>query len=455
MAKVKTKYVCSNCGYETGKWLGKCPSCGEFATLSEETVTENKSGFAGRLTPVGSSGQPKILSEISDLDSKRNKTGIGELDRVLSGGLVKGSFTLVGGDPGIGKSTLLIQVCRQLGESGEKILYVSGEESASQVKLRACRLGITTDRLYILSETSLSLIENAVNQVNPDLVIIDSIQTMYCEEVTSAPGSVSQVRESGYRLLKLAKQNGITVIIVGHVTKDGQLAGPRVLEHMVDTVLNFEGDKNFTGRILRCTKNRFGGTNEIGIFDMTSKGLIEIKNPSEYLLSGRPKNVSGSAVTCCIEGSRPILLEVQALASYTSFDMPRRIVAGTDFNRVIMLVAVLEKRAGFKLGNFDIYINLTGGLRVSEPALDGVIAAAIASSYRNAPVDPATVVFGEIGLTGELRGVTMCEKRITESAKLGFKNIIIPAANAKEIPKGIKANVRYAENINELLNIIL
>ncbi|MCD8089577.1 MAG: DNA repair protein RadA [Clostridiales bacterium] len=455
MAKTKTKFVCSNCGYETGKWLGKCPSCGEFATLNEENVAEDKSRFASRLTFSGSSNQPKILSEISELDSKRVKTGVGELDRVLSGGLVKGSFTLVGGDPGIGKSTLLIQVCRRLGEVGQKILYVSGEESASQVKMRAERLDIKTDRLYILSETSLGIIENAVNEVKPDLVIIDSIQTMYCDEVTSAPGSVSQVRESGYRLLKLAKQNGITVIIVGHVTKDGQLAGPRVLEHMVDTVLYFEGDKNFTGRILRCVKNRFGGTNEIGIFDMTGKGLVEIKNPSEHLLSGRPQNVSGSAVTCSIEGSRPLLLEVQALASYTSFDMPRRIVAGTDFNRVIMLVAVLEKRAGFKLGKFDVYINLTGGIRISEPSLDGAIAAAVASSYRNSPIDPATVIFGEIGLTGELRGVTMCEKRITESAKLGFKNIIIPAANAKEIPKDINANVRYAENINRLLSLIL
>ncbi len=455
MAKAKTKFVCSSCGYETGKWLGKCPSCGEFATFAEENVIEEKSRFASRLTFSEGSNQPKILTEISELDSKRTETGVGELDRVLSGGLVKGSFTLVGGDPGIGKSTLLIQVCRRLGESGQKILYVSGEESASQVKMRAERLGITTDRLYILSETSLGIIENAVNEVKPDLVIIDSIQTMYCEEVTSAPGSVSQVRESGYRLLKLAKQNGITVIIVGHVTKDGQLAGPRVLEHMVDTVLYFEGDKNFTGRILRCVKNRFGGTNEIGIFDMTGKGLVEIKNPSEHLLSGRPQGVSGSAVTCSIEGSRPLLLEVQALASYTSFDMPRRIVAGTDFNRVIMLIAVLEKRAGFKLGKFDVYINLTGGIRVSEPSLDASIAAAVASSYRNSPIDPSTVIFGEIGLTGELRGVTMCEKRITESAKLGFKNIIIPAANAKEIPKDIKANVRYAENINRLLGFII
>lgn len=456
MAKSKNKFVCSTCGYETGKWLGKCPSCGEFATFVEEAVSNDKSRFyQGGLSEEKGSNRPRILSEISDLDSVRMKTGIGELDRVLCGGLVCGSFTLVGGDPGIGKSTLLIQLCGYVGESGRKILYVSGEESASQVKLRADRLGIKTDNLYILSETGLGLVETAVKEVLPEVVIVDSIQTIYTDEVASAPGSVSQVRECGYRLLRLAKQNGITVIIVGHVTKEGQLAGPRVLEHMVDTVLYFEGDKNFSGRVLRCVKNRFGSTNEIGIFDMTGKGLMEVLNPSEHLLSGRPKGVPGSAVTCCMEGSRPLLLEVQALASYTSFGMPRRMAAGTDFNRVIMLLAVLEKRAGFSMGSMDIYVNLTGGIRVAEPSLDAALVAAVASSCKNAVIDPSVAVIGEVGLTGELRGVNMCEKRITESAKMGFETIVVPAANRKEIPSGIKAKVITAENVSRLLNLIL
>lgn len=456
MAKIKSKFVCSVCGYETGKWLGKCPSCGEFASFSEEQIIEDKTRFAAAV--VGSErdeGKPKVLSEISELNSKRMSTGIGELDRVLFGGLVGGSFTLVGGDPGIGKSTLLIQVCKHIGEEGKKILYVSGEESAAQVKLRAVRLDISTENLYILSETNLRVIENSIKELCPDLVIIDSIQTMYSDEVTSAPGSVSQVRESGYRLLNLAKQNSITVIIVGHVTKEGQLAGPRVLEHMVDTVLYFEGDKNFSGRILRCVKNRFGGTNEIGIFDMTGAGLVEILNPSEHLLSGRPTGVSGTAVTCSMEGSRPLLLEVQALASHNGYGMPRRVTSGTDYNRVNMLIAVLEKRAKMPLGNFDVYVNLTGGIRISEPSLDASIVAAIASSYKNVPIDASTVIIGEVGLAGEIRGVSMCEKRISECSKLGFKNIIIPKANIKEIPGNTDVSIKAADNINKLLGIIL
>ncbi len=456
MAKAKVKFVCSACGYETGKWLGKCPSCGEFATFVEEAVADDKSRFKSPVADESKgAARPLILRDIKDLDANRIKTGIAELDRVLSGGLVCGSFTLVGGDPGIGKSTLLTQLCKPIGAEGRKILYVSGEESASQVKLRADRLQIDTDNLYVLSETGLGLIEAAVKDIMPELVIIDSIQTMYTDEVTSAPGSVSQVRECGYRLLRLAKQNGITVIIVGHVTKEGQLAGPRVLEHMVDTVLYFEGDKNFTGRVLRCVKNRFGSTNEIGIFEMTGLGLKEVLNPSEYLLSGRPSGVSGSAVTCCMEGTRPILLEVQALASYTSFGMPRRMAAGTDFNRVIMLLAVLEKRAGISMGNMDIYVNITGGIRVSEPSLDAAVLAAVASSCKNAVINPDIVIIGEVGLTGELRGVNMCEKRISESAKMSFKTIVIPSANRKEVPKGINARVLACENINGLLNIIL
>lgn len=456
MAKQKTKFVCSCCGYETGKWLGRCPSCGEFASFAEETVVESKSRYAAAPAAEAKYGsKPLALSKISEVGAERTKTGIRELDRVLSGGLVTGSFSLVGGDPGIGKSTLLIQLCGVFGSMGKRVLYVSGEESASQVKLRANRLGITTDNLLILGETNIKLIEAAVSDTKPELVIIDSIQTMFSEDITSAPGSVSQVRENGYRLLNLSKQNGITVILVGHVTKDGQLAGPRVLEHMVDTVLYFEGDKNFSYRILRCVKNRFGAANEIGVFEMTGTGLREIFNPSEHLLKGRPMGVSGSAITCCMEGSRSLLLEVQALASYTSFGMPRRMAAGTDFNRVIMLIAVLEKRVNLSLGSFDVYVNLTGGIRITEPSLDAALVAAIASSYKNVPIDPQTVVFGEIGLTGELRGVSMCEKRIAECAKLGFKKIIIPLANAKEIPKNVKAEVKTAENINKLLQLIL
>ncbi len=454
MAKTKTKFVCGACGYETGKWLGRCPSCGEFATFIEEVVTEDKSRYArADISPSTGRGSSKPLSEISELDSAHIKTGIGELDRVLSGGLVKGSFTLVGGDPGIGKSTLLIQLCKTADK--EKILYVSGEESAAQVKMRAARLGITTENLLILSETNLKTIENEIINVKPEIVIIDSIQTMYSDDITSAPGSVSQVRESGYRLLNIAKQNNITVIIVGHVTKEGQLAGPRVLEHMVDTVLYFEGDKNFSYRILRCVKNRFGGTNEIGVFEMTEEGLKEIYNPSEYLLKGRPIGVSGTAVTCCMEGSRPLLVEVQALAAYTGFQTPRRMATGTDYNRVIMLMAVLEKRLNFSLASFDIYVNLTGGIRLSEPSLDAAIVACVASSYKNMAIDPSTVIFGEIGLAGELRGVSMCEKRIAECVKLGFTKIIIPKANEKEIPAELKKNVRTAENINMLLSLIL
>lgn len=455
MAKPRTKFVCSVCGYETGKWLGKCPSCGEFASFTEE-IREEKTRFGGVVSSAEASEmRPRILSEISASDSERTDTGIGELDRVLSGGLVRGSFTLVGGDPGIGKSTLLIQMCRHIGEKNKKILYVSGEESAAQVKLRAERLGIRSDSLYIMSETSLGIIEDCIKELKPELVIIDSIQTMYSDSITSAPGSVSQVRESGNRLLGLSKKNGITVITVGHVTKDGQLAGPRVLEHMVDTVLYFEGDKNFSGRILRCVKNRFGSTNEIGIFDMTSRGLAEIKNPSEHLLKGRPVGVSGTAVTCSVEGSRPLLLEVQALASRNGYAVPRRITAGTDFNRVNMLIAVLEKRAKMPMSSFDVYVNLTGGIRISEPSLDASIVAAIASSYKNVPIASSMVIIGEVGLAGELRAVTMCEKRINECSKLGFKNIVIPTANINDIPQNTEVDIKAVDNINKLLALAL
>ena len=378
MAKIKSKFVCQNCGYETGKWLGKCPECGSFSTFVEEIEKPQPKG--NHPTNYNTDVTPKILSEIKPFSQERTKTGLSELDRVLGGGFVQGSLTLVGGDPGIGKSTLLLQICQKLGEQGKNILYVSGEESVQQIKIRADRLEITTEKLKLLSETNLNIIESVIAKENPDYVIIDSIQTMFIDEVSSAPGSVSQVREATSRLMHLGKGKNISLIIVGHVTKDGAIAGPKILEHMVDTVLYFEGDKQASYRILRAVKNRFGGTNEIGVFEMVHSGLREILNPSEFMLSGRPENVSGSVVTCSLEGTRPMLLEVQALVSYTTFNIPRRTATGMDFNRVVLLIAVLEKRANLQLAAYDSYVNLTGGIKIAEPSLDAAVAVAIASS---------------------------------------------------------------------------
>ena len=380
MAKIKSKFVCQNCGYETGKWLGKCPECGSFSTFVEEIEKPQPKG--NHPTNYNTDVTPKILSEIKPFSQERTKTGLSELDRVLGGGFVQGSLTLVGGDPGIGKSTLLLQICQKLGEQGKNILYVSGEESVQQIKIRADRLEITTEKLKLLSETNLNIIESVIAKENPDYVIIDSIQTMFIDEVSSAPGSVSQVREATSRLMHLGKGKNISLIIVGHVTKDGAIAGPKILEHMVDTVLYFEGDKQASYRILRAVKNRFGGTNEIGVFEMVHSGLREILNPSEFMLSGRPENVSGSVVTCSLEGTRPMLLEVQALVSYTTFNIPRRTATGMDFNRVVLLIAVLEKRANLQLAAYDSYVNLTGGIKIAEPSLDAAVAVAIASSYK-------------------------------------------------------------------------
>ena len=367
MAKIKSKFVCQNCGYETGKWLGKCPECGSFSTFVEEIEKPQPKG--NHPTNYNTDVTPKILSEIEPLSQERTKTGLSELDRVLGGGFVQGSLTLVGGDPGIGKSTLLLQICQKLGEQGKNILYVSGEESVQQIKIRADRLEITTEKLKLLSETNLNIIESVIAKENPDYVIIDSIQTMFIDEVSSAPGSVSQVREATSRLMHLGKGKNISLIIVGHVTKDGAIAGPKILEHMVDTVLYFEGDKQASYRILRAVKNRFGGTNEIGVFEMVHSGLREILNPSEFMLSGRPENVSGSVVTCSLEGTRPMLLEVQALVSYTTFNIPRRTATGMDFNRVVLLIAVLEKRANLQLAAYDSYVNLTGGIKLPNRPL--------------------------------------------------------------------------------------
>lgn len=451
MAKIKTRYICSQCGYETGKWLGKCPDCGSYNSFSEEIQLSNSRN--NNLSAVSSGLRPLKINEIAFTNSDRTATGIRELDNVLNGGLVQGSLSLVGGDPGIGKSTLLLQICESLGNQGKKILYVSGEESPQQIKLRASRLGITTDNLMILSETNLSLIEATINNVMPDLVIIDSIQTMYIDEVSSAPGSVTQVREVTGKLMNIAKGGNISVIIVGHVTKEGAIAGPRMLEHMVDTVLYFEGDKRASYRILRAVKNRFGGTNEIGVFEMTSKGLQEILNPSEYMLSGRPEGVSGSVITCSLEGTRPMLIEVQSLVCYTSFGMPRRMATGMDFNRVIVLIAVMEKKANIQMGNYDSYVNLTGGMKITEPALDAAVVVAIYSSYTNKPVPEDTIVFGEIGLTGELRAVTMVEKRVAEAKKLGFKRCILPKSNLKEVENVRNIAILGANSINELLSL--
>jgi len=454
MAKLKTKYVCGECGYETGRWFGKCPSCGMFNTMNEEADLRKSSYL--HVSSVGSSfAKPLSLDNIQPIDNNRIKTKIGELDRVLSGGIVQGSLTLVGGDPGIGKSTLLIQIAQYVGEQNKRILYVSGEESVQQIKLRASRLKITTQNLLLLSETNLNVIENTVQNVLPDLLIVDSIQTMFIDEIASAPGSVTQVRECTSKLMHLGKNKNISVFIVGHVTKDGVIAGPRVLEHIVDTVLYFEGERRASYRILRSIKNRFGSTNEIGVFEMKKEGLVEIKNPSEYMLSGRPVNVSGSVVTCSIEGTRPILVEVQSLIAYTNFGMPRRMATGVDYNRVNLLIAVLEKKVGINLGSYDSYVNLTGGIKAAEPSLDASIVSAIVSSYKNKPINPYTLVFGEIGLTGEIRAVVMSEKRVSEAAKLGFKSCIVPRENLKEVKNIIGINVIGVSTVSELIDAVL
>ena len=451
MAKIKTKYICQECGYETGKWLGRCPSCSNFSTFSEEFIEKSSS----KTTTISTISKALDLESISPINEVRTKTKIGELDRVLGGGIVQGSLTLVGGDPGIGKSTLLLQICQYIGESDKKILYVSGEESAQQIKLRATRLNITTKNLLLLSETNFNIIENTIKEISPDLVIIDSIQTVFLDDLSSAPGSVTQVRECTAKIMRIGKGNNISMFIVGHVTKDGAIAGPRILEHMVDTVLYFEGERLASYRILRAVKNRFGSTNEIGVFEMRQIGLVEINNPSEYMLSGRPIGANGSCVTCSIEGTRPILAEVQSLVSYTTFNIPRRMATGMDFNRVILLIAVLEKKLNLQLGSYDVYVNLAGGIKILEPALDASVACSIFSSYKNKPIDAKTLIFGEIGLSGELRAVSFCEKRVMEALKLGFEKIVIPKDNLKEVSSIKDIKICPVSNINELLKTVL
>ena len=409
MAKAKKSvYFCQNCGHEESKWLGQCPACKEWNTFVEEKV----SPASAKAVKEQKDAQVVTLSGIEADEDDRMDTGIEELNRVLGGGIVKGSLVLVGGDPGIGKSTLLLQVCQRLSAAGRKLLYISGEESLKQIKLRANRMGEFTDNLYLLCETSLDIIRGIIEQQKPDMVVIDSIQTMYNEEVGSAPGSVSQVRESTNIFMQLAKGLSISIFIVGHVTKEGTVAGPRVLEHMVDTVLYFEGDRHASYRILRGVKNRFGSTNEIGVFEMRKEGLTEVKNPSEFMLSGKPEHASGSVVACAIEGTRPMLMEIQALVCKTNFGMPRRTAAGLDYNRVNLLMAVLEKRLGLPLSGYDAYVNIAGGIRLNEPAADLGIVLAIASSYKNRPIAEDVIVFGEVGLSGEVRAVSMPEQRV-------------------------------------------
>ena len=450
MAKKKSIYFCQNCGHEENKWLGQCPACKEWNTFVEEKITTSKSAAAARLD---SEMQVLGLSEVKLDDTLRVQTGIQELDRVLGGGIVPGSMILVGGDPGIGKSTLLLQVCQHLAEV-QNVLYISGEESLAQIKLRANRMGEFSDRLKLLCETNLDIIRSVIEKKRPATVIIDSIQTMYNEEVGSAPGSVSQVRESTNVLMQLAKGLGISIFIVGHVTKEGTVAGPRVLEHMVDTVLYFEGDRHASYRILRGVKNRFGSTNEIGVFEMRGDGLWEVQNPSEYMLNGRPENASGSVVACSMEGTRPILIEIQALVCKSNFGMPRRTATGTDYNRVNLLMAVLEKRIGLHISDYDAYVNIAGGLRMNEPAIDLGLILAIVSSYKNRPIDEKTIVFGEVGLSGEVRAVNMPQQRVAEARKLGFETCILPKVSLKSIEDTSGIKLVGVNSISEVLDLI-
>jgi len=426
MAKGKTTvFFCQSCGHESSKWMGQCPACKEWNTFVEEIIDKKSAGKPKNSGGMEVKGLP--LSKIEMSEDERISTRMKELDRVLGGGIVQGSLVLVGGDPGIGKSTLLLQVCKNLAEQDIRVLYISGEESLQQIKIRAERIGTFRDSLSLLCETNLDTIKTVIDREKPQMVIIDSIQTMYQEEVSSAPGSVSQVREATSTFMQIAKGMGISIFIVGHVTKEGVVAGPRVLEHMVDTVLYFEGDRHAAYRILRGVKNRFGSTNEIGVFEMRQDGLAEVENPSEYMLSGKPEGASGSVVTCSMEGTRPILIEVQALVCHSNFGIPRRTAAGTDFNRVNLLMAVLEKRIGLKLGDCDAYVNIAGGIKMNEPAIDLGIVLAIMSSYKDRPIDEKVICFGEVGLSGEVRAVSMAEQRVSEAAKLGFDTCILPA----------------------------
>lgn len=457
-AKSKSVYVCSSCGHETSKWFGQCPSCQEWNTMEEE-MRVVETGKSKRVSYVPSrDGRAAVqnLHEISATDEHRFNTGLKELNRVLGGGVVKGSLILLSGDPGIGKSTLLLQICEHLGKN-MKILYVSGEESAHQLKLRAARLGVSTENLFLLCETDAQYICEVIAAEKPDLVMIDSIQTMNIQELSSSSGSITQVRETTNLFMRTAKSLNIPTIIVGHVNKDGNIAGPKVLEHIVDAVLYFEGDRNLSYRILRAVKNRYGSTNEIGVFEMLDDGLHEVENPSMMLLSGRPQNVSGICTACIMEGSRPILAEVQSLVTPTGFGTPRRMATGVDYGRMSMLLAVLEKRAGYFLGNMDCYVNIIGGLKIDEPACDLSVALAVASCFKDKPIPEDVLAFGEIGLGGEIRAVSACEQRIKEAEKLGFKKCIIPKYNLMKIRSKLNVNMEVlgVSNIRQAFEAIL
>lgn len=454
MAKGKNSvFFCQNCGFESAKWMGQCPACREWNTFAEEPVigtgSASKTSARRERTAV-----PQQLRAVRIEETSRTGTGIGELDRVLGGGIVAGSLVLVGGDPGIGKSTLLLQVCRNLASRKEKVLYISGEESLQQIKMRADRMGEFSDSLLILCETNLEDIRETIQKQQPAVVIIDSIQTMYSESVSSAPGSVSQVRESTGVLLQIAKGMGVTIFIVGHVTKEGVVAGPRVLEHMVDTVLYFEGDRHASYRVLRGVKNRFGSTNEIGVFEMRENGLHEVANPSEYMLDGKPENASGSVVACSMEGTRPILIEIQALVCQSNLAFPRRTADGADLNRVNLLLAVLEKRLGLRLSSCDAYVNIAGGIRMKEPAVDLGIVMALISSYKDIIIDEKTIVFGEVGLSGEIRAVSMAKQRVMEAKKLGFDTVILPEVCRKSVGKIDGITVKGVRTVRDLIQVM-
>ena len=465
MAKAKsTGFFCRECGYESSKWMGQCPACKAWNTMVEAPSAPASSGTAaGRYAAaasltavpgkrVGAQAKPVSLDEIELSDTDRTRTGFAELDRVLGSGVVRGSLVLVGGDPGIGKSTLLLQVCRNLAGQEQKVLYVSGEESLKQIKLRASRIGTVRGPLSFLSETNLDTIAEVIREVRPDVVVIDSIQTMFIEAAGSAPGSVSQVRECTGVLMQLAKGLGVTVFIVGHVTKEGVVAGPRMLEHMVDTVLYFEGDRHASYRILRGVKNRFGSTNEIGVFEMREEGLAEVPNPSEFMLEGRPAEASGAVTACSMEGT--ILLEVQALVSKTNFGLPRRTAAGVDYNRVNLLMAVLEKRCRYALSGYDAYVNIAGGMKMNEPALDLAIVMALISSYKDRPLDEKTIVFGEVGLSGEVRAVSMAEQRVHEAVKMGFTRCILPMVNVSKLKPRSDIRLEGVANVREAIGLL-
>ncbi len=448
MKKSKTSFVCQHCGYSSPKWLGKCPSCNGWNSFVEEQITSPDS--AGR-PDLFFDGQPLPIDEVPGEEGVRILTGMTEIDRVLGGGIVAGSAILIGGEPGIGKSTLMLQVMKNLAEGGLKVLYISGEESASQIKLRSDRIGAAARNLFLLIEVSLEKILEQIKKMKPNIVVVDSIQTVYAAELMSAPGSVGQVREASSRLILTAKKNAIPLFLIGHVTKDGSIAGPKVLEHMVDTVLYFEGDSGHAYRIIRGIKNRFGPTHEIGVFEMRDRGLMEVPNPSAFFLAERPKNAPGSVVVTSLEGTRPILIEIQALVSPSNLGMPRRTAIGVDSNRVSLLVAVLDKICGLHLAGSDIFINVAGGIRVDEPAVDLGIVSAMASSYLDRPVDSSTVVLGEVGLTGEVRAVSQMEARIREAGRMGFARIVLPKTGSLLLPKKEKMDICAIGSLKELL----